>query len=291
MTITDPASLIADIDNNFFEKQYKGLSTDSSAPSGLTYVEPDLGGPQHESKTFDSPTTKPDSTPNEIASSSTTIKSHIITLPSFIDTDALAPGPTLATCITEEDFGQHVLEHTHPNFRSTLKSAPYHSSAVVVAGEGFGVGSSRECAVSALKGAGVKCVIAKSFAFIFARNLPSLGLWGFTMPAESGFWDEVYRDEMNEKEIEVDLVGRKVKVNVGDKGWKEWDFELSEMEYQLTMNKGVTESFNRLGRGIWAGMMKDGENVTVSGGGRGGNSTGEVEMGNEPNEIEKKMEW
>ena len=291
MTITDPASLLADVDSDFFEKQYKGLSTDSSALSELTYVEPDLEGPQHESKTFGSPTTRIDRTPNETASSSIAIKSHIITLPSFIDTDALAPGPTLATCVTEEDFGQHVLEHTHPNFRSTLRSAPYHSSAVVVAGEGFGVGSSRECAVSALKGAGVKCVIAKSFAFIFARNLPSLGLWGFTIPVESDFWDQVYKDEMNEREIEVDLVGRKVKVNLEEEGWKEWEFELSEMEYQLTMNKGVTESFNRLGRGIWAGMMKDGEKTSVRGGHAGGSNTGEIEMGSESTEMEKKIEW
>ena len=43
--------------------------------------------------------------------------------------------------------------------------------------------------MSALKGCDVKCVIAKSFAFIFGRNLPSLGLLGFTMPEDSGFWE------------------------------------------------------------------------------------------------------
>jgi hypothetical protein len=60
----------------------------------------------------------------------------------------LAPGPTLTTCVTEEDFGKHVLEYTHPEFRGKVKGG----QQVVVAGNAFGVGSSREVAVSALKG-------------------------------------------------------------------------------------------------------------------------------------------
>lgn len=60
----------------------------------------------------------------------------------------LAPGPTLTTCVTDEEFGQHVLEHTHPDFRAKVKDG----QQIVVAGHAFGVGSSRECAVSALKG-------------------------------------------------------------------------------------------------------------------------------------------
>ena len=47
---------------------------------------------------------------------------------------------------------------------------------VIVAGENFGCGSSREHAPLAIKGAGIKCVIAKSFARIFFRNSINIGL-------------------------------------------------------------------------------------------------------------------
>ena len=47
---------------------------------------------------------------------------------------------------------------------------------VIVAGENFGCGSSREMAVTALIGCGIKCVVAKSFARIFFRNAINLGL-------------------------------------------------------------------------------------------------------------------
>ena len=60
----------------------------------------------------------------------------------------LAPGPTLTTCVTDEEFGEHVLEYTHPDFRSKVRGG----QQIVVAGHAFGVGSSREVAVSALKG-------------------------------------------------------------------------------------------------------------------------------------------
>ena len=45
----------------------------------------------------------------------------------------------------------------------------------------------------------------------------------------------------------VDVENRKVKVNVGDEGWKEWEFELSEIEEQLTVNRGLTEAFGVFG--------------------------------------------
>lgn len=47
---------------------------------------------------------------------------------------------------------------------------------IVVAGSGFGSGSSREEAVRALKGCGVQAVIAKSFAYIYGRNQQNLAL-------------------------------------------------------------------------------------------------------------------
>ena len=60
----------------------------------------------------------------------------------------LAPGHTLMKAMNEKEAGQYVLEFTHPEFRGKVRDG----QRVVVAGNAFGVGSSRENAVSALKG-------------------------------------------------------------------------------------------------------------------------------------------
>lgn len=65
----------------------------------------------------------------------------------------------------------HVMEDADPNFVNNLKVGD-----VIVAGENFGCGSSREHAPIALKEAGVSAVVAKSFARIFYRNSFNMGL-------------------------------------------------------------------------------------------------------------------
>ncbi len=284
------------MDIDWFNNRYRQSSVPDPTPS-LKYVEPDLQAYNSHSGALAPPPSKQVLKPAE---SFPIIKSHIITLGDLIDTDALSPGTTLGVCETDAEFGEHCLEHTHPDFRQKIKGpgtreSPWNGSAVVVAGNGFGVGSSRESAVSALKGCGVACVIAKSFAFIFGRNLPSLGLLGFTMPKDSDFWDVAWqRDGVafgDECEIEIDVEKRKVRVDTVEWGWKEWEFELSEMEFGLTVNKGVTESFQRFGKGIWQEMMrKDGEVDKVKGeGSRGPQNVGQVEE--EIGVMEKEMAW
>lgn len=209
-------------------------------------MEPDLYILSPKAPTGEVATTKVQSTSKEPLE---TVESTIITLGDFIDTDALAPGASLTTCVTDEDFGRHCLEYTHPDFRDTVKSYK-DSTAVVVAGRGFGVGSSRENAVSALKGCGVKCVISKSFAFIFGRNVPSLGLLGFNITDET-----FYEAAKDGRRIEVDVVSRKVRIKKDD-GWESWDFVLSDMEEELTVNKGVTASFRKYGKRIWDEFTK-----------------------------------
>lgn len=76
--------------------------------------------------------------------------------------------------------------HTRPEFREKVADG---STVVVVAGEAFGIGSSREKVVNALKGTSVDAVIAKSFVFIYFRNQPSLGLLGFVMPEDGGVYE------------------------------------------------------------------------------------------------------
>jgi 3-isopropylmalate/(R)-2-methylmalate dehydratase small subunit len=90
-----------------------------------------------------------------------------------VDTDILAPGLYMKRPI--EEMASHCLEALDPSFVKTV-----HPGDVVVGGENFGMGSSREQAVMALRHLGVSAVVAKSFGGIFFRNALNLGLAALT---------------------------------------------------------------------------------------------------------------
>ena len=87
-----------------------------------------------------------------------------------IDTDVIIPGRYLRT-FNPQDLADHVLEGERPDFTKNVKKGD-----IIVAGDNFGCGSSREQAPVAIKTAGVDAVIAKSFARIFYRNAINIGL-------------------------------------------------------------------------------------------------------------------
>ena len=86
-----------------------------------------------------------------------------------VNTDAMAPGSLMKHPIAT--IASHCLESVDPGFASTVRPGD-----VVVAGKGFGIGSSREQAAEALKHLGVAAVLARSFGGIFYRNALNLGL-------------------------------------------------------------------------------------------------------------------
>jgi len=88
-----------------------------------------------------------------------------------ISTDHIAPGRLFHLRSNLPEFAKHVLEDADPNFASSMKAGDF-----VVAGNNFGLGSSREHAPQIIKIAGVGAVIAKSFARIFYRNAINIGL-------------------------------------------------------------------------------------------------------------------
>ncbi len=88
-----------------------------------------------------------------------------------ISTDHIAPGRLFHLRSNLEEFSKHVLEDADPDFASSMKKGDF-----VVAGNNFGLGSSREHAPQIIKIAGVGAVIAKSFARIFYRNAINIGL-------------------------------------------------------------------------------------------------------------------
>lgn len=87
-----------------------------------------------------------------------------------IDTDVIIAARYLNTS-EPALLAKHVMEDADPSFSSKVSKGD-----IIVAGENFGCGSSREHAPIAIKAAGVDIVIAKSFARIFYRNAFNTGL-------------------------------------------------------------------------------------------------------------------
>jgi len=100
------------------------------------------------------------------------VRGHALVLGDNVDTDTIIPARFLHS--TDPAYLANGVFSNTPEIRRRLDSLP--KPVVIVAGRGFGYGSSREHAVIALRGAGVAAVIAESFHRIFYRNAINNGL-------------------------------------------------------------------------------------------------------------------
>ena len=96
-------------------------------------------------------------------------KGKVIKFGDNIDTDVIIPARYLNSQDPAE-LALHCMEDIDKEFSKKVKAGD-----IVVAGENFGCGSSREHAPIALKASGIGCIIAKSFARIFYRNSINIG--------------------------------------------------------------------------------------------------------------------
>lgn len=125
------------------------------------------------------------------------IEGKVIKYGDNINTDEIIPTRYLVTTDPEE-LGKHCMEGKDPDFLEKIKERK-----IIVAGKNFGSGSSREHAPLALKGAGVKAIVAESFARIFFRNSLNMGL----IIVES---KEASRKIEGGEKIRIDLEGGKI---------------------------------------------------------------------------------
>ena len=93
-----------------------------------------------------------------------------------VDTDAIIPGRFL-TLYDPRELARHAFEGTRDDFAGGAKEGDF-----IVAGRNFGCGSSREHAPLALKGAGIRIIVAGSFARIFYRNAINSGMLPLVCP-------------------------------------------------------------------------------------------------------------
>ena len=109
-----------------------------------------------------------------------------------VDTDVIIPARYLNTK-DHAELASHCMEDIDPDFVKNVKPGD-----IIVAGENFGCGSSREHAPIAIKASGISCVIATTFARIFYRNAINIGLPILECPEASKAIDDG-------DEVEVDF--------------------------------------------------------------------------------------
>lgn len=120
------------------------------------------------------------------------IKGYAYILGDNINTDDIVPSHTL-TMRDPNEMAKYALEFIDPQFVKNIDK-----SDIIIAGENFGSGSSREEAVNVFKVLGIKAIVAKSFARIYFRNLINVGI-----PAIILNWDTSFFSIGDELEISL----------------------------------------------------------------------------------------
>ena len=133
-----------------------------------------------------------------------------------VDTDKIIPKQFLTT-IKRTGLGKHVFDEmryqkdgsNNPNF--ILNKKPYDKSNILIAGDNFGCGSSREHAPWALRDFGIKCIISTSFADIFYNNSFKNGLLPIMVTKDER--DVLLEDakDTENPEIEIDLENQEIR--------------------------------------------------------------------------------
>jgi 3-isopropylmalate/(R)-2-methylmalate dehydratase small subunit len=111
-----------------------------------------------------------------------------------IDTDVIIPGPYLKIH-DHEELAKHAMEGIDPKFPEKVSQGDF-----LVTGANFGCGSSREHAPIALSQAGIKAILAPSFARIFYRNAVD---GGYLLPIEVD--EGTFKKISDGDELEIDL--------------------------------------------------------------------------------------
>ena len=133
-----------------------------------------------------------------------------------VDTDKIIPKQFLTT-IKRTGLGKHLFDEMRykddgsERTEFVLNKGPYRNSKILVAGDNFGCGSSREHAPWALSDFGIKCVISTSFADIFYNNSFKNGLLPIIVTKDQR--DALLEDakDIENPELEIDLESQEIR--------------------------------------------------------------------------------
>lgn len=148
-----------------------------------------------------------------------------------INTDYVISGRYKFKIQDPKELAKHIFEDIDPGFASRVRVGD-----ILVAGDNFGCGSSREQAPQSLKQSGFSAIVAKSFARIFYRNAFNIGL--LLIECNTDFIDDG-------DELEIDIEKNKIKNK--SKGLLLDIVPLPPMMRQLLDDGGVVEHFKRYG--------------------------------------------
>ncbi|MBW1784479.1 MAG: 3-isopropylmalate dehydratase [Deltaproteobacteria bacterium] len=121
----------------------------------------------------------------------TTIRGRVRKFGDNIDTDTIAPGPFLY--LPMDEMKTHAFGTIDPDFHKTVQEGD-----IIVAGQNFGCGSSREQATAVVKALGFRYIVCESMGRIYFRNCIALGLYPVMAEGASGICNEG-------DDIEIDL--------------------------------------------------------------------------------------
>ncbi len=195
LKVADPRPFLAKVDRERFEKLL-GRDRRTPLPNVLT-TEPELDVvPAHAAST------------DVAVDQPWTVRGRVQKFGDNIDTDAIIPGE-FCHLVKLDELGAKCFHFVKPGFAENVRKG----QNIVVAGLGWGSGSSREQAVWALQGAGIKLVIARSYAFIHKRNLVNEAL-PFLVVSDDAFYAAVTDEtelsvNVNSGEIVLPASGRK----------------------------------------------------------------------------------
>ena len=133
-----------------------------------------------------------------------------------VDTDKIIPKQFLKT-IKRTGLGKHLFDEMRFKDDGSeredfiLNQQPYRSSSIIVAGDNFGCGSSREHAPWALSDFGIKCIISISFADIFYNNSFKNGLLPIKVSAEDREALMADAKDRENPELEIDLPSQEIR--------------------------------------------------------------------------------
>jgi 3-isopropylmalate/(R)-2-methylmalate dehydratase small subunit len=183
-----------------------------------------------------------------------TIKSKAIPLPvENIDTDQIIPARFLKS-IDKKGFGDHLFRdwrynvHTNEPNPDFVLNNPKYSGEILVAGNNFGCGSSREHAAWSLTDYGFKVVVSSFFADIFKGNALNNGL--LPVKVSESFLKEILADitENPEKEILVDVEKQTITFNDKTESFEIDSYKkiclmngYDDIDFLISRKKSITE--------------------------------------------------
>jgi homoaconitate hydratase len=233
MSLQDPQQIIDRIDTKEFDSM-RQFWTGTSLPLP-SYSEPNISAPDH-AKTTESNGEHESVTESEHTTLAETIVGNVQRFGDNVDTDSIIPTDKCHSHLSTEEVARGAFCYTRPEFYDRSQAG----ATIIVAEKSFGCGSSREQAPKALIWAGIRVVIAKSFAFIYQRNQVNTGLLGIKLQDE-----EFYRLAQEGEKVVIDVGNRTVSC-----AGSEWSFELDPIQEHILAKGGLLAAYELYGRDL-----------------------------------------